>query len=86
MVWERPPYLSDTDPHSLYYCNEHGALLLADGRLSRILVLDPRTGRTLQRINLFLKGIITALDFSGDQLVVRAGSQVTMQLSATHTP
>ena len=81
MVWERPPYFSDSDPYGVYYSNEHRTLLLADGFINKIFVLDPGTGSTVQGISLSGRGDIKALDFSGDQLVVRNSTCFKKQIS-----
>ena len=81
MVWERDQGFFDSDPYGLYYSMQHRAIFLAEGSFSRILVLDPGTGSTVQRINLPGKGVIKALGFYNDQLVVRSNTCLKKQIS-----
>ena len=72
---------TDSDPYGLFYSSEHRILLLADGKFSGILVLNPGTGDTLQTINLPGKGDIRALGFSDDHLVLRNNTCLKRKIS-----
>ena len=71
ILWRRKEGYFTSDPRGLYYSQTYHAVLVADGKHSRILVLDPGTGNTLQTMDLPGMGTVKNVSFSGDQLVVR---------------
>ena len=71
IVWRRKEGYFTSDPCGLYYSQTYYAVLVADGEHSRIPVLDPGTGNTLQTMDLPGMGTVKNVSFSGDQLVVR---------------
>ena len=80
-AWRRQKASFDSNPRGLFYSKTHHTILAADGKHSRILVLDPGTGNTLQTIDLPGMGTIKDLSFSGDQLVVRNDKMFKKQIS-----
>ena len=71
IAWERNKPCFNTDPRGLYYSKVHHAILVADGNHSRILVLNPDTGRKIQTIRLPGMGEIIHMCLNNGQLIVR---------------
>ena len=81
VTWKRKQGSFYSQPHGLFYSEMHQAILLADGSLSRILVLDPRTGTVSQAIKLSGMGDIRELYISDDQLIVRHNISLRKHMS-----
>ena len=63
--------LKSIDPHGMLYSQRHHSILVADGKKSRILVLNPSNGDTTQEITLSGMGNIISLCINNNQLVVK---------------
>ena len=80
VTWRRKQGSFYSEPHGLFYSKMHQAILLADGSLGRILVLDPRTGTVSQAIKLSGMGD-RELCLSDDQLIVRHNISLRKHIS-----
>ena len=59
-------------PHGLLFSPDHQVLLVADGRNSRLIVLNPHDGSVLQTIQLdYQLGVIANLHIHQQQLIIR---------------
>ena len=72
IVWQRTSDGDGTqyDPRGVYYRSPDNAVMVSDGNNSRILVLDPQNGRTLQIISLPGWGSLYDLGCHDDKLMV----------------
>ena len=81
VAWERNKLCFNSNPRGLYYSQTHHAILVADGFHSRILLLNPATGRKIQTIQLPGMEEIIHVCLNSGQLVVRHNTMFGRQIS-----
>ena len=91
MVWEVKGEVDGKtcDPHGTLYSSQHQALLIADGRNCRVLVLHPQNGSHLQTIGLQLdqeRKVTVELCLHQNQFLIlyRGGNQEKISYFSIH--